>query len=246
MDYTASPFEVTFKGLLFDMDGTIIDSTAAVVKHWETVGNEIGVDPEVILQTSHGRRSIDMLKVLSPEKANWEYVKHMESLLPKLHGADAVEIPGARSLLDGLIAGGARWTIVTSGTQPLVEGWLSVLQLPRPASLVTAESVADGKPDPACYVLGRERLGLAQHDSRRTLVLEDSPAGIRAGRAAGCRVLGLVTSHTAQQVIDAGPDWIVRDLSSVTLVRCAKDGSATLRIADALVSAAHAPATAQE
>ncbi|KAI1376925.1 HAD-like protein [Hypoxylon crocopeplum] len=239
MNYTTPPFEVSFKGLLFDMDGTIIDSTAAVVKHWHTVGKEIGVDPEVILQTSHGRRSIDMLKVLSPEKANWEYVRHMEGLLPKLHGADAVEIPGARPLLEALIAAGARWTIVTSGTVPLVTGWLDVLKLPRPAHLVTAESVAEGKPDPACYALGREKLDLGAADSPEILVLEDSPAGIRAGKAAGCKVLGLVTSHTAAQVVAAEPDWVVRDLRSVSMVRCA-DGVVTLRISDALASVASA------
>ncbi|KAI1459299.1 HAD-like protein [Annulohypoxylon moriforme] len=239
MDYTAPPFEVTFKALLFDMDGTIIDSTAAVVKHWHTIGKEIGVDPEVILQTSHGRRSIDMLKILSPEKANWEYVRNMEALLPKLHGADAVEIPGARSLLDSLIAAHARWTIVTSGTEPLVNGWLSVLKLPQPSNLVTAESVANGKPDPACYSLGRERLGLPPSDSEQILVLEDSPAGIRAGKAAGCKVLGLVTSHSAEQVQAAEPDWIVRDLQSVSLVRVDENaGTVTLRFAEALAPVA--------
>jgi glycerol 3-phosphatase-1 len=71
-DYTLPPQELTFDGFLFDMDGTIIDSTDAVVKHWQTIGNEIGVAPEVILETSHGRRSIDILKILAPEKANWE------------------------------------------------------------------------------------------------------------------------------------------------------------------------------
>ncbi|KAI0110132.1 HAD-like protein [Daldinia grandis] len=235
MDYTTPPFEVSFKGLLFDMDGTIIDSTAAVVKHWQTVGNEIGVDPEVILQTSHGRRSIDMLKVLSPDKANWEYVRHMEGLLPKLHGADAVEILGARALLNALIAASARWAIVTSGTVPLVTGWLDVLKLPHPTNLITAESVTNGKPDPACYDLGREKLGLSLDDSPDILVLEDSPAGIRSGKAAGCKVLGLVTSHTAEQVLAAEPDWIVRDLQSVKMIRSEKDGSVTLQISDALV-----------
>lgn len=81
--------DVFFAGLLFDMDGTIIDSTEAVVKHWHryisislpgsetsltssSIGKELGADPEVILQTSHGRRSIDTLKLVSPEKANWD------------------------------------------------------------------------------------------------------------------------------------------------------------------------------
>ncbi|KAK0618544.1 HAD-like protein [Bombardia bombarda] len=236
MEYTAPPELVTFDGLLFDMDGTIIDSTNAVVKHWETVGNEIGVDPEVILQTSHGRRSIDILRILAPEKANWEYVRHMEGLLPKFHGEDAVEIPGARALLQDLIARSAPWAIVTSGTVPLVTGWLGVLNLPAPEHLITAESVENGKPDPACYLLGRDRLGLSDA-GRQILVLEDSPAGIRAGKAAGCKVLGLVTSHTAEQVLSAEPDWVVRDLASVRLVQTADGkGGVTLEIKDGLVT----------
>lgn len=77
MSFSAPPVRASFHGFLFDMDGTVIDSTAAVEKHWENVGKDIGVDPEVILQTSHGRRSIDMLRVLAPEKANWECKYHI-------------------------------------------------------------------------------------------------------------------------------------------------------------------------
>ncbi|KAI1330824.1 HAD-like protein [Xylariaceae sp. FL0255] len=233
MEFTAPPQNVSFDGLLFDMDGTIIDSTAAVEKHWHTVGEEIGVAPEVILQTSHGRRSIDILKILAPEKANWEYVKHMEAKLPALYGDEAIEIPGARALLDQLIEVNAPWAIVTSGTEPLVHGWLSALKLPEPEHLVSAESVANGKPDPACYELGRSRLGL--NTSANILVLEDSPAGIKSGKAAGCKVLGLVTSHTIEQVASAEPDWLVRDLSSVKMIGRDQGGRVTLQISDALV-----------
>ncbi|CCT65780.1 probable glycerol-3-phosphate phosphatase (glycerol-1-phosphatase) [Fusarium fujikuroi IMI 58289] len=233
-DYTLPPQELAFDGFLFDMDGTIIDSTDAVVKHWETIGNEIGVAPEVILETSHGRRSIDILKILAPEKANWDYVRDMEGRLPKYHGHEAVEIPGARSMLEALIARSSPWAIVTSGTIPLVTGWLRARDLPTPPSnhLVTAESVENGKPDPACYRLGRERLGLQAEDAQ-VLVLEDSPAGIRAGKAAGCKVLGLVTSHTVEQVIAAEPDWVVRDLSSVKVLR-SEGGKVTIEISNAL------------
>lgn len=67
-------------------------------------------------------------------------------------------------------------------------------------------------------------------------MLEDSPAGIRAGKAAGCRVLAVVTSHTAEQVLAAGPDWVVRDLSSVRLVSVdGEKGTVTLEVRDALV-----------
>ncbi|KAJ9157731.1 Haloacid dehalogenase-like hydrolase [Pleurostoma richardsiae] len=232
MEFAAPPIRVSFHGLLFDMDGTVIDSTDAVVKHWETVGDEIGVPAAVILETSHGRRSIDTLKILSPEHANWEYVKEMEARLPKLYGQDAVEIPGAKALLAEVIRAGARWAIVTSGTLPLVTGWLERLRLPTPEHLITAESVGNGKPDPQCYLLGRERLGL-EGAGYEVLVLEDSPAGIRSGKAAGCKVLGVVTSHTVEQVAGAGPDWIVKDLESVRVVE-AKDGVVTLEFTNAL------------
>lgn len=160
----------------------------------------------------------------------------MEGLLPKLHGDDATEIPGARALLKEIGDRGLPWAIVTSGTKPLVTGWLERLALPTPEHLITAEAVENGKPDPACYLMGRERIHLAG-DDKRVLVLEDSPAGIRAGKAAGCQVLGLVTSHTAEQVRSAEPDWIVRDLESVRIVEC-KDGVVTLEFRDGLVDKA--------
>ncbi|KAI3396683.1 hypothetical protein diail_11791 [Diaporthe ilicicola] len=234
MAFSAPPVRASFRGFLFDMDGTIIDSTNAVVKHWHTVGKEIGVAPEVILETSHGRRSIDILKILAPEKANWEYVKHMEGLLPKYHGEDAIEIPGARALLKEVGDRNIPWAIVTSGTVPLVTGWLKVLGLPNPEHLVTAESVQNGKPDPACYNMGLERIGMARdNENTNVLVLEDSPAGIKAGKAAGCKVLGLVTSHTAEQVKAADPDWIVKDLDSVQIIEV-KDGLVTLEFSNGL------------
>lgn len=121
--------------------------------------------------------------------------------------------------------------------------WLGVLGLPQPEHLITAESVENGKPDPACYSLGRSRLSLAAPD-KQILVFEDSPAGIRSGKAAGCKVIGLVTSHTIEQVLSAEPDWVVRDLSSVKLVgtttATGEDGKQvvtgiTLEIKDAFV-----------
>jgi len=122
-------------------------------------------------------------------------VKHMEGLLPKNYGADVVEIPGARDLLDSVVRAAVPWAIVTSGTTPLVTGWLDVLKFPLPEHLVVAEDVENGKPDPQCYLMGKEKLALEDGEGE-VLVLEDSPAGIAAGKAAGCKVLAVVTSHT--------------------------------------------------
>ncbi|KAG6243677.1 hypothetical protein E4U24_005330 [Claviceps purpurea] len=227
-----SPQRASFSGFLFDMDGTIIDSTPAIVKQWQTTANELGFDAEKILAMSHGRRSMDILKVLAPQRANWEYIRKTESQLPLLHGDDATEIPGARKLIDSLTAVSAPWAIVTSGTEPLVMGWLQRLSLATPAHLVTAESVETGKPDPSCYQIGLAKLGL-QDRAGDVLVLEDAPAGIQAGKAAGCKVVGLVTSHSLEEVIAAGPDWVVRDLESIQVVS-AQDGRVSVEIREAM------------
>lgn len=139
----------------------------------------------------------------------------MEGRIPKEFGQDAVEIAGARKLLAGLDSSDAPWAVVTSGTRPLVNGWLEVLKLAEPKRMVTAEDVDNGKPDPACYLLGRSRLELDNETD--LVVVEDAPAGIRAGKAAGFRVIGLTTTHTLEQVKEAGADWILQDLSSVTM-----------------------------
>ena len=135
-------------------------------------------------------------------------------MIPRRYGQNAKEIPGSRRILSALKETGAPWAIVTSGTRPLVNGWLERLGLARPEQMVTAEEVENGKPDPACYSLGRTRLGLSADTP--ILVIEDSPAGIKAGKAAGCNVLGLTTTHPAKDVQEAGADWVVEDLQSVT------------------------------
>ncbi|RHZ65549.1 hypothetical protein CDV55_102787 [Aspergillus turcosus] len=228
--FSAPPQVHTFDGLLSDFDGTIVDSTDAIVKHWHKIGAELGVDPKAILATSHGRRSIDVIQLYDPSKANWEYVSYIEGRIPKEYGSDAVEIPGARSLLDALDNSGARWGVVTSGTRALVDGWLGVLNLTHPKVLVVAEDVELGKPDPRCYLLGRSRLGL-EHSSS-LVVLEDAPSGIRAGKAAGFKVIALTTTHTLEQCRDAGADWIVQDLRSIS-VKGVEDGKLQLEIRNA-------------
>ncbi|OJD37785.1 glycerol-3-phosphate phosphatase [Diplodia corticola] len=230
----SAPAEVhPFVGVLSDMDGSLIDSTEAIVKHWHKIGKQLGVDPNTILATSHGRRSIDVLKLYDPSLATWEYVCHVEGLIPKEFGRDAVEIPGARAFLDRLEEVGARWAIVTSGTRPLVTGWLDVMKLAHPKNLVCAEMVENGKPDPACYLLGHSMLGLPSGEP--VLVVEDAPSGVLAGKAAGFKVVALATTHTVDQLKEAGADWIVRDMRSVTLKAYDNEsGRISIEISDAL------------
>ncbi|EPS37952.1 hypothetical protein H072_8418 [Dactylellina haptotyla CBS 200.50] len=217
-----------FTAILSDMDGTIFDSTAAVVLHWTRIANELNIPPSDILSTSHGRRSIDILKTHAPHLATEDYVRHVEGLIPKLYASDAKILPGSAELIANLTEWNVPWAIVTSGTNILVNSWMSVMKLPLPEKgLVTADNVKNGKPDPECYNLGLSKVFGADVGSEafeaiekdKVLVLEDAPAGIRAGKAAGCKVIGLVTTHTKEEVIVAGADWIVTDLSCVKAVR---------------------------
>jgi glycerol 3-phosphatase-1 len=144
-------------------------------------------------------------------------------------------VPGSRKLLDRLSSVNAPWAIVTSGTTPLVTGWLDVMKLAQPKHMVTAEEVEHGKPDPACYRLGAKRLGFEDTRDKRILVLEDAPAGVRAGKAAGFDVLGLVTTHSFAEMQAAGADWIVPSLENLDFIGFQTGtGRIKIKIRDAL------------
>ena len=159
----------------------------------------------------------------------------MEAAIPKTYGADAVEIPGSRALLDELEKANARWAIVTSGTRGLVNGWLDIMKLAHPKNLIAAEDVSNGKPDPEGYLLGYRKLGLPEGEGGHAVVFEDAPAGVRAGKAAGFKVIALATTHSVSSLRAAGADWIVRDMRSVALKSCdQKTGKAVVEISNSL------------
>ena len=156
----------------------------------------------------------------------------MEGMIPIEFGNDAVEIPGSRKLLAALDERDVPWAVVTSGTRALLDGWINVLKLAHPKTLVVAEDVENGKPDPGCYLLGRTRLGFG--DNAEMVVVEDAPSGIRAGKAAGFKVIGLATTHSIPQVRDAGADWVVKDLRSLS-IKSFVNGRVRIAIDNALV-----------
>lgn len=120
--------------------------------------------------------------------------------------------------------------MVTSGTRALIDGWLGVLGLTHPKVLVVAEDVELGKPDPRCYLLGRKRLGIEESSS--IVVFEDAPSGIKAGKAAGFKVVALTTTHSLDELQAAGADWIVEDLRSIE-VKGVVDGRVQIEIKNA-------------
>lgn len=197
--------EREFDALLFDIDGTLVDSTPAVERIWHAWGRERGIDPERILAVSHGRRAADTIRDFLPAEEVADGVR----LLQELEAKDTdgvVALPATQELLAELPA--RRWAAVTSGDAPLMRRRLSMSGLPIPEVLVGAEDVEQGKPDPSGYLQAAQRLGVPIENC---LVIEDAPAGIRAGRSAGATVLGTATSHPAGALGEA--DDVVEDLT---------------------------------
>ncbi|KAG8929642.1 hypothetical protein FRC02_005273 [Tulasnella sp. 418] len=208
---------VTVDGILFDMDGTLIDSTPGLLGAWDTFKQDYPhLDLPRILKTSHGVRSIDTLR----KELELKNDPHEEKLREEVTRFESevirsglVLLPGAQSLLDQLNAGGdpfnPKWTIVTSATRWYTPKALASVSLPVPPRIVMAEDVSRGKPHPDPYLKGAENLAV---DPTKAVVFEDAPSGMRAGRAAGCKVVGLCTSHTYDQVKHAEPDYIIDNL----------------------------------
>ncbi|MDO5512776.1 HAD family hydrolase [Corynebacterium sp.] len=179
---------------LFDIDGTLVDSTPAVERAWRTWAAENDLDAEDILRVSHGRRAKDTLAdFIAPELIDAAYHRLLDLEMADLDSV--VALPGARELLESLPRN--RWAAVTSGGRKLMTARLRAAGLPVPEVLVTAEDVEVGKPDPAGYLLAAHRLGA---DPSECLVVEDAPAGLEAGRRAGCSVVAVATSHSLEQL----------------------------------------------
>ena len=207
----ASPVEVQTLGILFDLDGVLVDSTPAVARCWSRWAVQFGFDADEVVRQAHGRPSIVTLRELMPDGDYEEENRKMEQW--EIEDTDGVvPLPGVMELLRALPAD--QWAIVTSCTRPLAEVRIRVAGLPWPKKLVTSGDVRRFKPEPDPYLKGAELLGLAPADC---VVVEDAPAGIRAGCAAGSRVLALRTTEVDDFLKDAGATWIVNDLSKVTL-----------------------------
>ncbi|WP_374025460.1 HAD-IA family hydrolase [Mycobacterium sp. HNNTM2301] len=198
------------KRILFDIDGTLIDSTATVEQSWRTWANEYGVDYEAVREVCHGRRTEDTVaQFVAPHDLVAATARQLA--LQELADLDGVlELPGARRLLDALPHN--YWAAVTSGPRSLMAARLAAARLPAPTLLIAAEDVSNGKPNPESYLKAAAALGV---EARECLVVEDAPAGVGAGRAAGAQVLAVTTTHRAAELADA--DVVVTDLSCVSV-----------------------------
>lgn len=191
--------------LLFDVDGVLIDSTASYARVWRQWAEHHGLDGDVVVAATHGRRGVDTVREVAPHLDHDAEIPLMRRLLAT-ELENIVAMPGAAELLQHLPTG--TWACVTSGGLNWVTARFYDAGLPLPATLVTADDVEHGKPDPACYLLGAARLGRKPADC---LVIEDAVAGIQAGHAAGMQVVGLATTHSREDIAEA--DYVFDSLA---------------------------------
>lgn len=203
--------KITCRGVLFDLDGVLIDSTPAVTRVWTQWALKHGFDPDEVVRRAHGRPSISTIREFLPRgDAEAENLEVERAEIADLEGV--VTLPGARELLSALPP--QRWTIVTSCTRRLARVRLRAAGLPIPKCLLTCDDVKQGKPDPEPYLKGAALLGVSAEDC---VVMEDVPAGIRAGKAAGAQVIAFRTTCADAELQHAGADWIVDDCQSVSV-----------------------------
>jgi sugar-phosphatase len=199
-------FEVD--ALLFDMDGTLVDSTPSVLRSWETVAAEFAI-PEDRYATvpRHGRPAVEIFADLLPR----EQIAPAAARLDELELTDTADItllPGAARLTAA--APPVRWAVVTSAGRTLARVRLAAAGIDA-QRIVTIDDVSRGKPDPEPLLLGAKLLGVAPE---RCLVFEDAPAGLVAARAAGASTIAVTTTHAADELI---ADLVVPDLTAIRI-----------------------------
>ena len=193
-----------FDAVLFDLDGTLIDSTAVVRRSWLAWAQELGVDPERLLGW-HGVPAAQIVAALLPLDRVAAAVARINAI--ELADVEGIEVlPGAANALAALPAG--RCAIVTSCTRDLALARIAATALPA-VPVVTADDVRTGKPDPAPYLLGASRLGV---DPQRCLVVEDAPSGLVSARAAGAASLAVTTTTPVGELV---ADAVVGTLADV-------------------------------
>jgi len=208
--------------VLFDMDGVLVDSTPAVARVWTGWALEHGLIADDVIRQAHGRPSFATIMELLPNGDHAAENREVERREIE-DIADVIALAGALSLLRALPP--QRWAVVTSATRALAEVRLRAAGLPVPQYLVTSNDVQRGKPFPDPYRKGAELLGIPPSEC---VVVEDAATGVRAGKAAGARVLALRTTSTDAEILSAGADWIVDDLSAVSLEFGAQDETLAL------------------
>ena len=198
----------SFSAMLFDMDGTILNSIAAAENVWAKWASSYGIDVETILPTIHGRRAIDTIAGLNLPgvDAAYEAAYITQAEIAEVEGIE--EIPGAAAFLKQIPP--SKWAVVTSAPRELALTRLKAAGLPIPLVLITAEDVDLGKPQPDCYLLAAKRLGVSCTDC---LIFEDAQIGMAAALASGGTLVVVTATHTTHSPALGAQQIVVKDFS---------------------------------
>jgi sugar-phosphatase len=187
--------------ILSDLDGVLVDSGDAVERVWREWAAEQGLDPDEVGRASHGVPARQVIARVAPHLPVTEAER-----VDRLHAATGgAALPGAVELLRR-----ERLAVVTSCSRPLAAARLAASGLPDPAVLITSDDVERGKPHPDPYLAAAAALGA---DPAECLVIEDAPAGVAAGRAAGMTVWAVTTTHGRDELL--GADRVAGDLTAL-------------------------------
>lgn len=180
---------MTIGAVLFDMDGTLVDSHGAIIRSWTRISAEYDLPLDDILAVHAGRPAWSTLESVAPwlgaDKIAQAAARQLEWEYDDLD--DVVAIEGAHELIDGVSARNIPWAVVTSADERLARARMGAVGI-APPLLISTDDISAPKPDPEGYLLAARRLGVPAADC---LVVEDAPAGVAAGRAAGMRVVGV-------------------------------------------------------
>lgn len=202
--------------LLFDMDGTLLNSISAVEHAWGVWAEEEGVDmPDKV--AFHGRTALDIVRSFVAEERVAEAAERI-GVLESTSTQPIPVLPGTLELLASLPRD--RWAIVTSAARPVAQARLAAAGIPEPAHLVTGSDVRSGKPDPEAFRLGRG-------DADTVIAFEDTVAGLRSARGAGCITVGVLGTEPAE-TLRAHADYLVPSLAAVTVESVSESGVALL------------------
>src|SRR5215472_3506070 len=199
---------ISCKAVLFDMDGTLVDSTRVVELAWERWAARHDLPLQTVLSFSHGRPTIATMEHFFPARDHTEELKEMERY-EEMQLEGIVAVPGAAQVVHALH--NHPWGIVTSAWRTLAEARILAAGLPLPNVIVPVDEIRNGKPDPEGFLHAAERLGVAPKDC---LVFEDTRPGIEAGLNAGMQVVGLLTTVPAEQLRHRP---LIRDFRDVTI-----------------------------
>lgn len=197
MLFEFSNWKINADAVLFDLDGTLVDSSTCVVASWRTWALKHGLDPAEVNRLAQGLRTLDSIPKILPACDVEREVLDLEDLeCAEIEGL--VAAPGACQLLERLAR--PDWAIVTSCSLRLANHRIGFTRLPRPDILISGDDVSNGKPSPEGYLLAARKLDISPE---RCLVVEDSLAGVSAGKSAGMQVIAVAGTHEAAELTNA-------------------------------------------